>query len=785
MDDDVHPIYNYLKRSGWSDSLDLLKCTNVNPPEDFSLNGDDDDPFKVIMRPADKPTDLFKALQMRDWGVALDCVHKRPTEAKTWIYRETDFPNNEMLWKVLPLHAAIAIGSPAYLILELLQAYPDAAKKWDLHNSLPIHIAAARIDQDTDGERILNHLLKEFPESAGVQNGKGLTPIKLAYGAQLRKDKQKKIHSWCIDTREPEGEGGGFELQLEMRDVMESYKSDDQTADPSMWSLGTVPTTSSFSTKTESTSYSFLVRTESKLRTIPESTSDSHSPKSSYSHSSSSSSATRSLGFKSINVNNEAQTSSSTFGPSSFSTNSLSNTSSAEKSVISFSFEDKDPTTNNPSSYEPVTDENDSTLSNSSKKQRGPTKTRSFDLPPKSQKRAFTSRSLPSLRKVLSWSRSSDQENSNVSCNSVGSKSSIRLSRGRKQTEPTDLDASPSGIAKLVSNELGETYPSGKLAHSFDLPSTQRMYSSPARSLPSPRRMFGLRSRSSEKKQASFSASQERDISDYTNLHPSTSFPLKLSTPEQTQSNPPKARSFDLPSHHMMVNLQSPDTDSNAKENISKESHSEPDINRSFCIPPEQAMDISTTASLPSTFSGEDIITSARELDTIPKKSPDETQITSSNTVVTEISEPSEEECFTLDKVTSASFEEAQYEDSITQDLRLLTVVRNSLDEKSQADSISTESMSVCTQDAILTDFAEEAINNIGRETYDITYILNELHRLKIDSIEDLLKANQKEFISLFSDKDLAMEMKRLLHEPEFEAHVDSIYEANVFLPIS
>jgi hypothetical protein len=56
---------------------------------------------------------------------------------------------------------------------------------------------------------------------------------------------------------------------------------------------------------------------------------------------------------------------------------------------------------------------------------------------------------------------------------------------------------------------------------------------------------------------------------------------------------------------------------------------------------------------------------------------------------------------------------------------------------------------------------------------------------LKIDSIEDLLKANQKEFISLFSDKDLAMEMKRLLHEPEFEAHVDSIYEANVFLPIS
>jgi hypothetical protein len=163
MHDDIHPIYCYLKRSGWNDSLELLTCTTAKMPEDFVLNRDGDDMFKVIMRPIDKPSELFKALQMREWGNALDCLHRKPAEAKTWIYRETDFPHSQLMWKVLPLHAALAIGAPAYVILELLQAYPDAARKWDSNRSLPIHIAANRIDLDDGGERILHKLLKAFP----------------------------------------------------------------------------------------------------------------------------------------------------------------------------------------------------------------------------------------------------------------------------------------------------------------------------------------------------------------------------------------------------------------------------------------------------------------------------------------------------------------------------------------------------------------------------------------------------------------------------------------------
>ena len=323
--DDIRPIYCYLTRSGWNDSL-LLKCTRAERLENVVLNEAVEDPYSVIMRSVDKPTELFKALQTRGWGAALDCLHREQREAKIWIYRETDRPQSQMLWKVLPLHAAIALGAPAYLILKLLQAYPDAAKKHDLQMSLPIHIAAARIDIDADGERILHKLLEIFPESASIENGKGKVPIELAYEAQLRKDKQTKINAWSIDTREDGG--GGFELQLEMRDVMESFKADEKNIDPSTWSLGTIPTTSSFSTKSESISYSFLTGDDEKLRIIPESSSKCASPiNSSSSESSISSGMKSSIGFQSILVTGEDH-SHSTIEPSSFSTASSQSTSS-------------------------------------------------------------------------------------------------------------------------------------------------------------------------------------------------------------------------------------------------------------------------------------------------------------------------------------------------------------------------------------------------------------------------------------------------------------------------
>jgi hypothetical protein len=139
---------------------------------------------------------------------------------------------------------------------------------------------------------------------------------------------------------------------------------------------------------------------------------------------------------------------------------------------------------------------------------------------------------------------------------------------------------------------------------------------------------------------------------------------------------------------------------------------------------------------------------------------------TSSGTVATETSEPSEEDDIIL--IVTESYDGDNDDEMITEELRLLAVVRNRFDEKSQAGSVSTESLSVCTQDPCIVDFIEEAISNIGREGMDVTSVLNEMRANNIETIEDLLKVGLNEFSTSLTDKELAVEMRRLLDEPNY-----------------
>ncbi|KAL3769133.1 hypothetical protein ACHAWO_007874 [Cyclotella atomus] len=801
MHDDIHPIYCYLKRSGWDDSLELLKCTTAKLPDNFALNGDGNDQFKVIMRPIDKPTELFEALQMRDWGAALDCLHRKPTEAKTWIYRETDFPDSKMMWKVLPLHASIAIGAPAYLTLELLQAYPDAARKWDLNRCLPIHIAASRIDLDVDGERILHKLLKAFPESASVENGKGKVPIELAYGAQLRKDKQKKINTWSIDTKEQEG--GGFELQLEMCDVMESFKADDKNVDPSTWSLGTIPTTSSFSTKSESTTYSFLNNgSDAKLlSTIPESTCDSPTNLNSSDESSESSGSRSSIGFKSIHVNGENQTSNSTL-PFSFSTTSSQSSGvrslqrpsilrkpssqSEAKGILSVcstgslggpSFSFGDGATNVPPKEDKISNENDSSILNTRKKQqnkKGFMISQSFELPPKPPRsKANSSRSLPSLRRIFTRSRTIEEKTSVCGDSHAAEDTECK---GSRELESIVLSDPMTGAPKLAS--------------SFDLPSNLVLYSSPARSLPSPRRIHKLSSRSSDEKKTCInevdtvsdcslpSSAQSLNLlqSQKVYMSPQRSLPLdaisstqnidkKVSDASESSCSfnndasgraqlPQKSKSLDL-DESISVSFRLSAPEQRQKGWRKARSSSEQSMRNSSITPPPEALSEQYLSSSSSC---------KRECD--HNKSTKVIKHTSSGTVATETSEPSEEDDIIL--IVTESYDGDNDDEMITEELRLLAVVRNRFDEKSQAGSVSTESLSVCTQDPCIVDFIEEAISNIGREGMDVTSVLNEMRANNIETIEDLLKVGLNEFSTSLTDKELAVEMRRLLDEPNY-----------------
>jgi len=171
----------------------------------------------------ENPTRLFMYLQQRAWGLALPQLQSYPDEAKVWVYRKAKpekAPNvkeadskalvvqhNSLVvhdgneqpkfrWKLLPLHAAIVLGAPTEIIQDIVRAYPNAAKKTDERGSLPVHLAASRLDVDPEGEKVVLQLFGAYPDSIEMQDRKGRTPPELAKLARARKDieEQRKVN---------------------------------------------------------------------------------------------------------------------------------------------------------------------------------------------------------------------------------------------------------------------------------------------------------------------------------------------------------------------------------------------------------------------------------------------------------------------------------------------------------------------------------------------------------------------------------------------------------------
>jgi len=121
---------------------------------------------------------LFIYLHQQLWSDAFVRIVEHPNDASSWIEKTT---RGYSLWKVLPLHASVILGAPSYLILEILNAYPLAARKRDMNGSLPVHLACSRIDihPNGEGEKIVNHLIRAFPDCIDIEDGKGNTAISL------------------------------------------------------------------------------------------------------------------------------------------------------------------------------------------------------------------------------------------------------------------------------------------------------------------------------------------------------------------------------------------------------------------------------------------------------------------------------------------------------------------------------------------------------------------------------------------------------------------------------
>jgi hypothetical protein len=748
------------------------------------------------MRPDSHPTELFKALQQRDWGAALQCLHRKPTEAKTWIYRETDFPQSQLLWKLLPLHAAIAIGAPAYLILELLQAYPDAAKKWDSKRSLPIHIAAARIDLDLDGERILYHLLRVFPESAGVKNGKGLTPIELAFGAQLRKDKHaKKQLLLGSENREPEEEG--FELQLEMRDVIENYKSDGN--EPSNWALIDASLSSSCSYESSSSSDENGINLQEIIPVVqPNSESESKSNSSS-STGSSSTSNTKSVAVQDVDIKYGAPSATSSISlqqssDSSSTSHSGSLNNLGQAGVKSLS---KSTSSNNEMKTAVEKDTIELTQNKSGESSRSfkvgtVAQAKSYDLPPRPSMYSSPVKSLPDPRALLKKRSKSIEKKSSTDSDRYSVREELNFESDYKALDqPTDLDemSASSQLTKQTTVSQKDT----QRERSFELPpkpSPTTIYSSPLKSIPSPIRAFKQRSRSLQRSVSLDCNSFEKDSRIKSRVTVNTNKNSRSIALEDTNTSCKQAHSFDCnpPKQYMYSSpvkslpLPSPlkmfkSRSRSLQKKASLDSYSfGADTKTNYPIV-KVPSSMNSQRKDEESSSLDDIIKSVSSVEksSFATSSLDCIDTSLASNSIAMAPESVRSACSTCSVLTEAASPQSEKMSDSMRQLNLLEAVQEGEDNEQQ---VNKGAETTFEHDQVLYDFAEEAITNLGGESCNAKFVVHEMHAKGIITIEDLIKLKHQEFVVLFSDQKLALEMKRLLDEPEFENSVFPVLDS-------
>ena len=169
------------------------------------LDDDNNDGEEESRDYEENPTHLFMYLQQRAWGLAVTQLKKNPEEARVWNYRKVKSEGvststelvvhdgsspdeHKYRWKLLPLHAAIVLGAPTEIIQDIISAYPEASKKSDERGSLPVHLAASRLDIDPEGEKVVLQLFGTYPESIELEDRKGRNPPELAKLARRRRE---------------------------------------------------------------------------------------------------------------------------------------------------------------------------------------------------------------------------------------------------------------------------------------------------------------------------------------------------------------------------------------------------------------------------------------------------------------------------------------------------------------------------------------------------------------------------------------------------------------------
>jgi hypothetical protein len=124
-------------------------------------------------------TPLYEMLESSQWEEARIRCRTHPQEVHTWIVRRDS--NENIRWKLLPLHAAVIFQAPLPVIEPMLTEHPMASAKRDDQGMLPLHLAF----RHKSDEILIEKLIRQYPVGVIVKDRRDRVPLDHAKDTQF------------------------------------------------------------------------------------------------------------------------------------------------------------------------------------------------------------------------------------------------------------------------------------------------------------------------------------------------------------------------------------------------------------------------------------------------------------------------------------------------------------------------------------------------------------------------------------------------------------------------
>jgi len=211
-----------------SDSSPQSNATNADKNEEGTKKVEWFDPQALECDYDKNPTDLFQALEARQFSYAhemhKDAHEKFVKDCRTWVIARGKSDEKTLRFRALPLHGAIVFGAEEDLIMKIMKAYPKAARGRDVKGRLPIHLA---YEKDVSDE-IIDMLMNEFPKGFIAKDKKNMTPFDHIKEDSPRAFLKKLLPQANALMIEEEREKWEVELKKKLEEQKVQLKSDEQ-----------------------------------------------------------------------------------------------------------------------------------------------------------------------------------------------------------------------------------------------------------------------------------------------------------------------------------------------------------------------------------------------------------------------------------------------------------------------------------------------------------------------------------------------------------------------------